>query len=98
MVYYNLVLNDKHLKENEIYPVEIRLTFKRQNTTISTGIRVKKYEWDTTNQLVMRSNPNFNTLNQSLSDFFNKIQKIIHQLLDENQFSFYISYRIVASK
>ena len=85
MAYYKLILNDKRLKEDQVYPIVIRVTFNRNNTTITTGIRIKK---DTSSQLVKRANPNISTLNQSLSELFNGVQKIIHRLLDSNEFSF----------
>ena len=88
MVYYKLILNDKRTKEDQIYPVVVRITFKRNNTTVNSGIRVKKAEWDSSTQSVKRINPNFNSLNQSISEFYLKIQKTIHQLSDDNEFSF----------
>lgn len=88
MVYYKLILNDKRHKADEIYPVVLRVTFNRNNTTISTGIRLKREDWDDTTHAVKRTNPNFQSLSQSLPEFYLNIQKIIHQLSDENEFSF----------
>jgi|GEM_PF-1083634 len=42
MVYYKLLLNNKREKADGIYPVVIRVTFNRNNTTINSGIRLKK--------------------------------------------------------
>jgi hypothetical protein len=41
MVYLKFVLNDKRPKEDNIYPIVIRVTYNRNNTSISTGLRVK---------------------------------------------------------
>lgn len=87
MVYYKLVLNDKRVKEDGIYPIEVRITYLRKNTTIATGIRIKKEYWDSNTQLV-RKTPNFQKLNQSISEIFLKIQKVIHDLNDGDEFSF----------
>ncbi len=87
MVYYKLVLNDKRVREDSTYPVEVRITYLRKNTTIATGIRVKKEHWDSNAQLV-RKTPNFQKLNQSIGDVFLKVQKIIHELDDNQEFSF----------
>jgi hypothetical protein len=88
MVYYKLILNDKREKTDKIYPVVLRVTFNRNNTTITSGIRVKKDEWDESAQLIKRINPNHQALNQSVFEFYLKVQKIIHQLADDNEFSF----------
>jgi integrase/recombinase XerD len=46
MVYYKLVLKDKRPKSDNIYLIEIRITFNRKNTSISSGIRISKDDWD----------------------------------------------------
>lgn len=87
MVYYKLVLNDKRVREDSTYPIEIRITYLRKITTIATGIRVKKDHWDSHAQLV-RKTPKFQKLNQSIGEIFLKVQKIIHELDDCRTFSF----------
>jgi integrase/recombinase XerD len=77
MVYYKLILNDKREKADDIYPVVLRVTFNRNNTTITSGIRVKKEEWDNTTQSIKRTNPNHQALNQSIFEFYLKVQEII---------------------
>ncbi len=88
MVYYKLVLNDKRPKSDEIYPIEVRITHNRKNTSVSTGIRVFRDHWDEVAQMVRRTNPNFQPLNQTLSAFYLTVQKSIHRLQNENRFSF----------
>ena len=78
MVYYKLVLNDKRVREDSTYPVEVRITYLRKNTTIATGIRVKKVYWDSNAQLV-RKTPNFQKLNQSILEGNTQKQKNPYQ-------------------
>ena len=77
MVYLKFVLNDKRLKEDNIYPIVMRVTHNRSNTSISTGLRVKIDDWDKNSNQVKRSNQNFNLMNQKLSDFYSKVQRSI---------------------
>jgi integrase/recombinase XerD len=88
MVYLKFVLNDKRLKEDNLYPVVIRVTHNRNNTTISTGIRVSANDWDKALGQVKRTNPNFQLLNKKLTELHLKIQKVALQLDDNNEFSF----------
>ena len=48
MVYFKLLLNDKRLKSDNIYPIVVRVTYNRNNTTFITGIRVNSSQWDNT--------------------------------------------------
>lgn len=88
MVYYKLTLNDKRETKEKTYPIVVRVTSNKNNTTLTTGIRVKKDHWDSESQLVNKSNPNFQLLNKTISEFYLKIQKAIHQLDDIGEFSF----------
>ena len=88
MVYYKLILDTKRIKKDGLYTVVVRVTHNKNNTTISTGTRVRQEHWDSASQLIMKSNPNFQKLNQSVSEAFLKIQKVIHQLDDADEFSF----------
>jgi integrase/recombinase XerD len=88
MVYYKLILDTKRVKQDGLYTVVVRITFNKNNTTLSTGTRVRKEHWDNSSQLVLKSNPNFQKLNQSISEAFLKIQKLIHELDDLHEFSF----------
>lgn len=97
MVYYKLVLNDKRVREDSTYPVEIRITYLRKNTTITTGIRVRKEQWDSQTQQV-RKTPNFQKLNQSISEIYLKVQKIVHELDDNGTFSFVALREYLAGK
>lgn len=87
MVYLKFVLNDKRPKEDNIYPIVIRVTYNRNNTTISTGLRVKQDDWDKSASQV-KPNQNFNLLNQKLSEFYLKVQKAVLKFEDDNDFSF----------
>ena len=87
MVYYKLVFNDKRVREDSTYAIEVRITYLRKKTTITTGIRIKKEFWDLKTQQV-RKTPNLQQLNQSISEFYLKIQKIILRLQESGEFSF----------
>ncbi len=88
MVYYKLILLNKRLNSNDIYPIVIRITYNKNNTTLSTGIRVKTNQWDTASQLVTKSHGNFQLLNKTISVFYLKVQTVIHSLIQNNEFSF----------
>ncbi len=88
MVYYKLILDTKRIKKDGLYTIVVRVTHNKNNTTISTGTRVRQEHWDSASQLITKSSPNFQKLNQSVSEAFLKIQKIIHELDDNNEFSF----------
>lgn len=88
MVYYKLILNDKRSKEDNIYPVVIRITANRVASTITTGIRVNVQHWDKYSSSIKKTHPNWQVLNQSLLDFYTKVQREILKLQDENTFSF----------
>ena len=88
MVHYKLILNDKRESKEQVYSVVVRITFNKNNTTLSTGIRVKREDWDSVAQKVLKSHPNFQVLNKTISEFYIKIQKVIHQLDDADELSF----------
>jgi integrase/recombinase XerD len=88
MVYYKLILDERRFKEDQIYPVIVRITHNRKNSSLATGIRIRKDYWNSVSYQVERSAPNYQYLNTSISDFYVKVQKIIHRLEDDNSFSF----------
>jgi len=88
MVYFKVLLNDKRQKSDNVYPVVVRVTYNRNNTTFNTGIRLDRKYWDETNSKVKHSNANALELNQSITTFYNKIQKAALKLIDDQKFSF----------
>lgn len=42
MVYFKVLLNDERAKTDNIYPVAIRITHNQKNTTLNTGVRIKR--------------------------------------------------------
>jgi integrase/recombinase XerD len=88
MVYYKLILDDRRFREDETYPVIVRVIYNRKNSSIATGIRVNKFHWNASTHEVERTNSNYKDLNLALSEFFLKVQKAIHQLETEQAFSF----------
>ena len=88
MVYFKLLLNDKRPKSDNIYPIVVRVTYDRNNTTFTTGIRVNGDLWDTNSYKVKHNHPNAQALNKSIADFYSKVQGIALKLIDEQNFSF----------
>lgn len=88
MVYYKLIMDTRRHKTDGLYPIFVRISYNKNNTTITTGVRVKKEHWDGSNQLVTRLNKNFQKLNQSISELYLKIQKVILRLQESGEFSF----------
>jgi integrase/recombinase XerD len=97
MVYFKLLLNDKRPKTDNIYPIVVRVTYNRNNTTFNTGIRIEKNHWDETNHKVKHTNSNAQGLNKTISDFYAKVQKAALRLADDGIFSF-DKLHIVCSK
>ena len=87
MVYYKLILDTRRAKAVGLYPIFVRITYNKTNTTITTGVRVREEHWDANKQLVTRHNENFQKLNQTISEIYLKVQKAILKLQEENQFS-----------
>jgi integrase/recombinase XerD len=88
MVYFKVLLNDKRPKADNIYPVAVRVTYNRNNTTFNTGIRVKSNLWDATALTVKHSHPNSQAYNKAITDFYSKIQNVAYQLINEEEFNF----------
>lgn len=88
MVYYKLILDTRKHKLDGLYPVVIRITFNKSNTTISTGVRIRIEHWDKTSQMVMKTQPNFQQLTQCISEKYLKVQKAILTIQQNGEFSF----------
>jgi integrase/recombinase XerD len=88
MVYFKLLLNDKRPKADNIYPIVVRVTYDRNNTTFTTGVRVNSEYWDNTAYKIKHNHPNAQTLNKSITEYYNKVQNQAIKLIDEHVFSF----------
>jgi integrase/recombinase XerD len=88
MVYFKVLLNDKRLKSDNIYPVVIRVTHNRNNTTFNTGIRVPISMWDSSSSTVKRTHPNSLPYNKTISEFNSKLQNAAYKLISNANFSF----------
>lgn len=88
MVYFKVLLNDKRTKADDTYPIAVRVTYQRNNTTFNTGLRVKSHLWDTGSLNVKSSHPNAQAYNKTISDFYSKVQNIAFQLINEGEFTF----------
>jgi integrase/recombinase XerD len=88
MVYFKVLLNDKRQKADNIYPIVVRVTFNRNNTTFNTGIRVKNNLWDEPSAKVKHQHPNAQAYNKTIADFHSKIQDISYKLINSDKFNF----------
>lgn len=88
MVYFKVLLNDKRPKADNIYPIVVRVTYNRNNTTFNTGLRIEKHHWDESNHKVKQTNSIAQDLNKTISEYYSKVQKAALRLVDDNNFSF----------
>ncbi|WP_276345627.1 site-specific integrase [Daejeonella sp. JGW-45] len=103
MVYYTLILNEKRATAHGLYPIVVRITHGKNNTTLTTGIRINKEHWDKISQRINSKHSNFQLLNKSLGEYYLKVQKAILKLQEEDKFSFeslkqFLSDRPVSTK
>ena len=57
MVYYKLIMDTRRSKSDSLYPIFVRITYNKTNTTITTGVRVREEHWDANKQLVTTHKP-----------------------------------------
>lgn len=88
MVYFKIILNDKRQKEDNIYPIAVRVTFDRNNTTFNTGIRVAPEQWDSKALRIKSSHANAQAYNKTITDFYSRVQNVSYELIHEQDFSF----------
>ena len=88
MVYFKVLLNDKRTKADDTYPIAVRVTYQRNNTTFNTGLRVRSQLWDAGSLSVKSYHPNSQAYNKTISDFYSKVQNIAFQLMNEGEFTF----------
>jgi site-specific recombinase XerD len=88
MVYFKVLLDDKRPKADNIYPVVVRVTHNRNNTSFVTGIRVNSSSWDALASKVKSSHPNAQTYNKTIAEFYSKVQNQSYQLVNEGNFTF----------
>ncbi len=72
MVYFKVLLDDKRPKADNIYPVVVRVTFNRNNTSFVTGIRINRTLRDALAQSVKSSHPNAQACNKTITDLHSK--------------------------
>lgn len=98
MVYFKVLLDSKRKKEDSVYPVVIRLTFNRLNTSISTGVRIHEEQWDKDFCKVKGGNTNAQMLNNEIATLYAKVERIALTLEQEGCFSFAEVKRRLTSK
>ena len=98
MVYYKLLLDTRRHKLDGIYPIVVRITFNRTHTTITTGVRAREAHWDSKSQTLIKLHPNFQMVNQSISEIYLKVQKAVLQLQESGEFSFENMKALISNK
>lgn len=88
MVYFKVLLDNKRPKADNIYPIVVRVTHNRGNTSFVTGIRVSANSWDSSAAKVKTSHPNAQAYNKTITDFHSRLQNSAYQLIHEGDFSF----------
>ena len=63
-------LDKRRVKDDETYPVILRITQNQKSTSISTGISVKAKDWNEVTREVRKSHPNHTLLNQKIRKQF----------------------------
>ncbi|TZF85821.1 hypothetical protein FW774_01750 (plasmid) [Pedobacter sp. BS3] len=87
MVYLKLILYDRKFKQDDIYPISVRIIYNRKTTTISSGVRIEGKYWDYASGSIINTHPNYMLLNTKLSEFYLKVQKAILNLENTASFS-----------
>lgn len=67
-------------KQNGEYPIYLRITNNRKHKYVSTGLSVKKKQWNPESEQVRRNHDNYKTLNEALELKVNEAQRIQTEL------------------
>lgn len=74
---FKIVLDKRHQKKNEAYPLKLRIFQNRLFKECSLNIDIPDKDWNNNMQLILPSNENYNVLNSKLSFTKAKVQKLI---------------------
>jgi integrase len=87
MVTYKLVLDERRAKQDQTFPLVIRVTFNRRVTSFQTGVYLIKELWDAKHLKVRKTHPNALALTTKAIDHYTLIQKSILSLESQSKFS-----------
>lgn len=85
MATIKIALDKRRVKDDETYPVILRITQNQKSTSISTGISVKDKEWNEATREVRKSHPNHTLLNQKIRKHLATIEARLLSLEITNQ-------------
>ena len=74
---FKIVLDKRHQKKNETYPLKLRVFQNRVFKECSLNIDLPEKDWDINMQTVLSSNENSNGINSKLATTKAKVQKLI---------------------
>lgn len=74
---FKIVLDKRHQKRNETYPLKLRVFQNRASKECSLNIDIPENDWDISLQEVLSTNTNYRALNSKLASTKAKIQKFI---------------------
>ena len=93
----SIVLDTRRIKENEKYPVKIRVTYLRERKYYRTGIDLTKDEWQKMNSLRLRDD-RLKELKREAGTFLNKADDVIRDMSDFSFDQFKRKYKLPKSK
>lgn len=76
---FHLFLKNRK-KQNGEYPIYLRITNNRKHKYVSTGLSVKKKQWNPEAEEVRRSHDNYKTLNETLELKVNEARRVQTEL------------------
>lgn len=88
MVQLKVIQDLRKQKQDQTYPIYLRITELKKVMYLSTGFSVLKEHWDMEASKVVKSHANASVINAALSKRYFETQKTIIQLEDSGRFSF----------
>ena len=82
---FKIVLDKRHLKKNETYPLKLRVFQNRIFKESSLNIDIPEKDWDANMQQVLTCNSNYTGLNAKLASAKAKVQRLIYLSEDLEQ-------------
>ncbi|UEG49071.1 site-specific integrase [Ferruginibacter lapsinanis] len=74
---FKIVLDKRHKKTNETYPLKLRVFQNRAYKERSLNIAISENDWDSNLQMVLSTNDSYTALNSKLTSTKAKVQKLI---------------------
>ncbi|UEG49831.1 site-specific integrase [Ferruginibacter lapsinanis] len=84
---FKIVLDKRHKKANETYPLKLRVFQNRAYKECSLNIAILENDWDSNLQVVLSTNDSYTALNSKLTSTKAKVQKLIFLSEDLEEFT-----------